>query len=193
MSSALNFVITDSEADYEKTNVKSTGRHRRRDALRRSNAHSGVPLRLGLRHMIGEIFPSFLNFTQNMWSGNEPNCKGHDMVGGGQSQKWTFRYGNAETFEDRILCASFNLSPKVTISIVGDTLNILDFRYSGKFDEWSYCNKPAGRIHGTFMAVHQHELEPERIEKYLNTNIPNCKIWDMIQARAKELYNQSQV
>lgn len=143
--------------------------------------------------MIGEIFQSFPNFTQNMWNGNEPNCKGHDMVGGGQSQKWTFRYGNAETFEDRILCASFSLSPKVTISIVGDTLNILDFRYSGKFDEWSYCNKPTGRIHGTFMAVHQHELEPERIEKYMNTNIPNCKIWDMIQARAKELYNQSQV
>ena len=64
------------------------------------------------------------------------------MVGGGQSQKWTFRYGNAETFEDRILCANFSLSPKVTISIVGDTLNILDFRYNGKFDEWSYCNKP---------------------------------------------------
>ena len=193
MSSVLNSAITDSEADYEKTNVKSTGRHRCRDALRRSNAHSGVPLRLGLRHMIGEIFPSFPNFTQNMWNGNEPNCKGHDMVGGGQSQKWTFRYGNAETFEDRILCASFSLSPKVTISIVGDTLNILDFRYSGKFDEWSYCNKPAGSIHGTFMAVHQHELEPERIKKYLKTNIPNCKIWDMIQARAKELYNQSQV
>lgn len=193
MSSALNSAITDSEADYEKTNVKSTGRHRRRDALRRSNAHSGIPLRLGLRHMIGEIFQSFPNFTQNMWNGNEPNCKGHDMVGGGQSQKWTFRYGNAETFEGRILCASFSLSPKVTISIVGDTLNILDFRYSGKFDEWSYCNKSASRIHGTFMAAHQHELEPERIEKYLNTNIPNCKIWDMVQARAKELYNQSQV
>ena len=68
--------------------------------------------------MSGEIFPSFPNFNQNMWNGNEPNCKGHDMVGGGQSQKWTFRYGNAETFEDRILCASFSLSPKVTISIV---------------------------------------------------------------------------
>ena len=51
MSSVLNSAITDSEADYEKTNVKSTGRHRRRDALRRSNAHSGVPLRLGLRCM----------------------------------------------------------------------------------------------------------------------------------------------
>ena len=97
------------------------------------------------------------------------------------------------SFEDRILCANFSLSPKVTISIVGDTLNILDFRYNGKFDEWSYCNKPTGRIHGTFMAAHQHELEPERIEKYLNTNIPDCKIWDMVQARAKELYNQSQV
>lgn len=51
MSSVLNSAITDSEADYEKTNVKSTGRHRRRDALRCSNAHSGVPLRLGLRCM----------------------------------------------------------------------------------------------------------------------------------------------
>lgn len=142
---------------------------------------------------IGKVFPSFPNFTESMWDGNEPNCKGHDMVGGGESQKWTFRYGNAETFNGEILCASISLSSKVSISIVGDTLNILDFRLSGKCDEWTYCNKPTGHIHGTFLPVYQHELEPERIEKYLNTKIPNCKIWDMIQTRAKELYNQSQV
>ena len=36
----------------------------------------------------------------------------------------------------------------------------------------------------------RHELEPERIEKILNTKIENCKFWDLVQTRAKELYSQ---
>ena len=30
----------------------------------------------------------------------------------------------------------------------------------------------------------------DKIEKILNTKIPNCKFWDLVQARAKELYQQ---
>ena len=33
----------------------------------------------------------------------------------------------------------------------------------------------------------RHTLEPDKIEKILNTKIENCKFWDMVQKRAKEL------
>lgn len=127
-------------------------------------------------------------YTREMFEGNAPAGKGSKLLGGGYADRWDMVYGGGETVGDRIIHFDFNLSDKVSIFICGDVLNIRDYRHYYKYDEWVYCNKPSKAIYGTFNKRYQHTLEPERIKKYLNAKIPNCKAWDMVQARAKELY-----
>lgn len=140
---------------------------------------------------IGEFLTAcFPNFTSEMYEGNVPCGKGHELVSGGYSDRWSTKFGGGETVNTEILHFSFSLNHKITIHIVGDILNICDIRYSGKSDVWCYCNKPEnGMIFGCSNKC-LHELEPEKIEQFLNTKIPNCKIWTIVQSRAKELYYQ---
>ena len=134
-------------------------------------------------------FPSFPNFTKEMYDGNAPCRKGYRMIDGGESDSWTTKYGDGETYKGEIINAKFNINQKITIYITGNHLWIMDLRYSGKNDFWEYTNiKGRGAICSNESL--QHSLEPDKIEKILNTKIENCKFWDIVQARAKELYSQ---
>lgn len=128
-----------------------------------------------------------IGLKPEMYHGNKPARKGHERVSGGFNDYWITQWGSGETFDDEIDFFSFSLNHKVTIYICGDTLWITDIRYSGKSDVWDYCNN--GKLQCE--KRNRHDLEPERIEKYLNTKIPNCKIWDMVQKRAWELYSNT--
>ena len=125
--------------------------------------------------------------TPEMYNGNKPAGKGHERVSGGYNDRWVTQWGSGETFDDEIEFFSFSLNSKVTIYICGDTLWITDGRYSGKPDVWDWCND--GKLQ--HLTVFRHDLEPDRIERYLNTKIPDCKIWDMVQKRAWELYSNT--
>ena len=135
-------------------------------------------------------FESFPNFTEEMWNGNCPAGHGHERVEGGFLDRWETKYGGGETFGNQIENADFSLSPRVSIFICGDYLQIVDIRYAGKSDIWEYTSDPKINLKWSIASYLYHELEPERIEKYLNTEIPNCKFWNMVQARAKELYER---
>lgn len=128
---------------------------------------------------------SFPNFTEEMWAGNEPCGKGHEHVNGGYTDHWIFFKGAAETYNGEIDWADFSVDRRTSISIVGDTVNIC---YNGRdFDFYNYCNKSTGRIWGTMNNCHRKDMELEEAERILNKKFPNCKIWDMVQLRAKEL------
>lgn len=128
--------------------------------------------------------------TDEMWDGNSPCGYGHQMVDGGRSERWDTKYGGGETYQGKILHASFNLNCKISIFISGNGLHILDIRYSGRQAFWEYANMESMKLPGGPCCSERsrHTLEPEKIEKILNTKIKNCKFWDMVQARAKELY-----
>ena len=129
-------------------------------------------------------------YTAEMWEGNEPEGEGYNMVDGGKSERWKTKYGGGETYKEQILCAEFNINQEITIFITDDCLWIMDNRYSGKSDFWEYVNIEGHGFPGFPCCTenHRHRLEPEKIEKILNTKIDNCKFWDMVQQRAKELY-----
>ena len=62
------------------------------------------------------------------------------------------------------------------------------FRYKGKTDFWEYCVNHCGMPGPPCVSeTSRHKLEPEKLKKYLNSKFDNCKIWDMVQQRAKEL------
>ena len=127
---------------------------------------------------------SFPNFTEEMWAGNEPCGKGHELISGGFADRWEFFRGSAETYNDEILVADFSVNNQITIFINDDAVNIckdtMEYCYN-------YCNKENRRIWGTIYECNRKDLEFEKVEKILNKKFPNCKIWDMVQARAKEL------
>lgn len=122
------------------------------------------------------------------WEGRIPQCKGYMLVGGDQADKWSCKWGGGETTPNGdVLYADFNISDKLQIYICGNTLCITDIRYSGP-TTWYYCND--GKLNLSHKKKKNiRELEPERIEKILNTKILNCKFWDLVQRRAKELYH----
>ena len=132
-----------------------------------------------------EIFP---NYTEAMYLGNEPAGKMHAHLNGGYTDRWECKYGGGETYHDEIIHASFSLNHKVTIYIVGDKLWVVDIRYSGKSDFWEHCVNHSGMPgYPCCREYSRHKMEPERLGEYLNAEIPNCKFWDIVQSRAKEL------
>ena len=136
-----------------------------------------------------ECFP---NYTWEMYNGNEPAGKGHALVQGGYAERWDCKYGAAETVKGRILHADFRISPRVTLFLCRDSLWIVDVRYAGKPDFWELCVNHSGMPGAPCVSeTSRHTLEPERIEKYLNKDFPNCLLWDIVQKRAKELYEQA--
>lgn len=133
-------------------------------------------------------------FASDEYAGNVPRV-GNPMLDGGTSERWETKYGGGESYNGKILHASFNLNAKISIFICRDLLWIVDVRYAGKPDFWEFFN-----IQGEGMPLgaccserSRHDLEPEKIEKILDTKIENCRFWDMVQARAKELYDQYQL
>lgn len=131
------------------------------------------------------VFP---NYTEAMYEGNEPARFGHEMVNGGRSDVWSCKYGSAETYKDEIITADWIINYKVRIFICGNLLWITDIRHSGKPDIWDYTSDGKVRFIGN-MKYH-HDLEPEKIESILSREY-DCKLWGLVQARAKALYSSS--
>ena len=142
------------------------------------------------RSVTGKLFPAFKNYTDEMYFGNAPAGIGHKMLSGGYSDRWETKYGSGETYNGKILHFSLKIGYKISVFICGDSLYILDIRYSGKSDIWEYSNDGKCIMPGGICLSdsHRHDLETEAIEKILNTKVDNCKVWDMAMKRARELY-----
>ena len=123
-----------------------------------------------------------------VWSGNEPEGISGCSVDGYPVIRWHCKYGGGYTINGRINKFNFAINKKVSIFIFCDTLWILDCRYSCDYRRWVYSNNEKFP-----RSDNEFPLEADLIEKYLNTEIPNCKAWDMVQARAWELYGNNSV
>lgn len=143
------------------------------------------------REITKDLFPSFINYTDEMYLGNKPCGKGHNYLLNGNviaSDRWETKYGGGETIGDKIKICNFHINEKISIYITYGVLNIVDTRYSGKTDQWLYCSNPSkGRIFGCSES-NLHQLEDEKIEKILNVSIPNCKFWSIVKGQAKYIY-----
>ena len=128
-----------------------------------------------------ETFP---HYTKEMYTGNEPCGEGYEMASSSFSDWWLFSRSCAETSNDEILAAVFYIDINTNIFIDGDIINIS--KVTSKYD-YNYCNKSTERIWGTFNESLHRNMEFEEVKKILNKEFPNCKIWSMIQAKAKEL------
>lgn len=134
---------------------------------------------------LASVFP---NHKPEMYDGNMPAGKGHESVNGGYTDRWETKYGGGETYNGDISYATFCVDKEASIYIAGDCLQITVNKRNSQQDIWEYTNTPSYNLAWTVLPKHYHELEPEQIEKILDTKIENCKFWDMVQARAKELY-----
>ncbi len=124
----------------------------------------------------------------DVWLGNEPEGISGYSVDGYPVLRWNCKYGGGYTINGRISKFDFSINKKVSIFICGDTLCIRDYRRSKATWSYVYCNNSKfSKGKGS------RPLEQEKIEKYLNTKIPNCKAWDMVQKRAWELYRKDDI
>ena len=142
-----------------------------------------------MTEFLKSVFP---NYRDGMYEGNLPAGKGHERVEGGWFDRWATRWGGGESFDGILSYAWFSPTTKITIFIDDDMLTISDMRHAGKPDIWEYTNRAGQRvsIRWSIAQAHYHQLEPERIEAILNTKIPDCRFWDMVNARARELYEK---
>lgn len=139
-----------------------------------------------MRKFTSDLYPLFVNYTDEMYFGNEPCGKGHEHVNGGFCDRWSCKYGCGESYNGELIDADFIINSKIKIFICGTTLKITDIRYAGKTDVWEWTNNPS--LYGVCISPScVHELEHEKIESILNMKF-NCKFWDMVQKRAKEIY-----
>ena len=128
----------------------------------------------------------FRNYTGQMYDGDAPCGIGHEIEGGGYTQRWACWYGTGETNGDVVLLANIAIDKKISLFVCADTLHIVDIRYAGQTDTWEYCNN------GTITAQKGsklHALENEKIEKILNSPLPG-KFWAIVRKRATEIYNR---
>lgn len=132
------------------------------------------------------MFPTFQKYTKEMYLGNAPCGKGWEQPDGSFCDRWSFYCGEAQTKEDEVVFARFNLNHKITVNIAGSSLWITDIRYSGKSMVYQYTNDDGFRTNN-IAQVNLKELEPAKIESILDSEI-DCDIWRMIQKRAKEIY-----
>lgn len=141
------------------------------------------------------LITTFQNYTPEMYEGNIPAGKGHQRINGGYFDRWATKYGGGESYKDIVSFASFSISRKITIYITGEHLWIVDIRYSGKPDFWEYTNIEGRGMPGPPCCSEKsrHKLEPENIEKILNTKIDNCKFWNIVQKKARKLYIQGAI
>ncbi len=139
------------------------------------------------RELTSVLFPSFVNYTDEMYLGNEPCGKVRDHLNGGYRNRWSCKWGDGESYKGELINANFSINEKIRIYIIGSVLWIVDHRHAGKNDVWEYSSDPEKiRMHNKHPKL-IHELEPDKIEKILNTKI-DCKFWEMVQSRAKEIY-----
>ena len=134
-----------------------------------------------------KLFPSFPNYTEEMYNGNEPSSKEYLSIDNSIHDIWSTQYGKAETCEDRIITAIFNIGAQKSISIIGNSLWVVKLLQKGVYE---YCYNHGG-IGMEKYGMIKFDLSKEETLKIINTKIENCKLWEMVQKRALELYNES--
>lgn len=131
----------------------------------------------------------FENYTEQMYEGDQPCGKGHQLTGGGYADRWECRYGVGETSGESVLVAHIIINCKISLFICADVLEIIDIRYSGKSDVWGYNSK--GDFTLPYVSPnHIHPLESEKIERILSMEFPGC-FWRLVQNRALEIYSNA--
>lgn len=129
---------------------------------------------------------TFPYYTEDMYEGNQPSRKGHQLTGGGYADGWNCWYGGGETSGESVLVASIYFNPKVSLFVCGDMLRIIDHRYSGNPATWVYDSR------GDFVTDSKRTfpLEVEKIEKILSAKLPG-RFWNLVQKRALEIYAEA--
>lgn len=133
-------------------------------------------------------------YTIAMYEGNEPVGKGHEHINGGFCERWECKWGGGETYKGEIVNCDFYINSKVSIHITSDSLWITDIRYSGKPDTWEFCVNHSGSPGLPCRNPRNiHLMEWDKLIGYLNTRIPECKLWDKVQAKAFEILDTTKV
>lgn len=128
--------------------------------------------------------------AEDVYEGNVPCGKGHELVGGGYAELWQCKYGGGETDKGKVLFARFYINHKISIFIINDHIKITDIRYSGKSEVWEYTND--GYLNNTCLnPKNVHKLEQENIRDILNKKY-DCEFWRIIQKRAKEMVGDTE-
>lgn len=139
------------------------------------------------------LISTFPNYTEQMYEGNQPAGKGHELTNGGCAERWSCWYGCGETSGESVLWASITINHKINLFVCDDTIRITDIRYSGKSDVWEFCNNGKITFSSTLiLKCHLHSLEDEKIERILASEFPG-RFWQMVQKRALELYNETKL
>lgn len=137
------------------------------------------------------VFP---NYTLEMWKGNEPSIlKYHERVNGGYSQKWSWEYGLAETYEENnqvnIISADVGLPSGLNVFICGDFLELSYNPITLENKYWAWTNKDGGifRMNG-----YKYVIPEAKIRRMMRKEIPDCVIWRLIKERMWELFEAAE-
>ena len=136
-----------------------------------------------------KLFPSFPNYTEDMYEGNKPKCESTAFC---DSMEWHSKYGTAHISNDGIInSAYFSLyfkNPKYVVEIIGNNLTIR--KYSS--DNKSIYVYHSSRKYGEYFNKMENEIsEYEIIRNVLSCKIDNCVLWNIIKERATYLFNES--
>ena len=130
-------------------------------------------------------FECFPNYTWAMYNGNEPAGKGHELAAGGYADRWDCRYGDAETINGKIIHASFNIKKRVTLYLCRESLFLVENIGASVYQ---FCINHSGMPGSPCMSERNiHDMEQEKVVRYLNADIRDCLLWDMVNQRTKEL------
>lgn len=126
-----------------------------------------------------KLFPSFPDYTEDMYNGNEPAHKSSIYVDG---DVWETQYGRAVTTNRvELIGCGFSIRPYTTIYICWKSLKVVRFSVvAGKSQYFS--NESEYPLQSIVM-------DEKLAEEIINKKLPNCKIWSIIQKRAKELFD----
>ena len=140
-------------------------------------------------YFMKQVFP---NLESEVWEGNKPDSfRGYELIDGTHVDEWVTKYGKAETANGKIRSFSYKLNSKVEIFILYDFMQITDYRYAGKNDEWIFSSKGSEEYIRGVSKYNVHNLEPELAEKYLCAIPETCELLRLFKAQATEMYQSS--
>lgn len=133
-----------------------------------------------------EQFPSFPNYTEDMYNGNEFASK----TEGGYDAFYT-KYGETIVGVEGIVCSKFCIDKTTTIYICGNSLWIIKSLQNGIYQFCVNCNgMPKGCCYPESKI---HKMGIVDAYKTLDKAIANCKLWELVKARALDIIEKEKV
>lgn len=130
--------------------------------------------------MTGILFPSFVNYTDEMYQGNKPARLERDFLGNVR-EYYKFCRGDAQFVNGNVLCAKFDIDKNHTIYLVGNHIRCTDFSGNSathitneNFDDFEVLQKEHIRNIMNFIKKGQKH---------------DCFVYRKIYERVKELLN----